>query len=600
MSDALAPPSDEELEQLLREREEREREEVLSALRGTEPGAPCPVCAAPLRAQALLGALTPFVRRPPLRCASCGLTVQAPPNALGWGMAMVVAAALAAGGMSAIFSAQRMADPGSQKLAFLGGALLFGGGLFLGYGVHGAGNLRLLEARALGMRRRRRAEDEASERANAPGDHPVEHHGGWFQENLEAVVVAVILALIIRHFAMEAFVIPTGSMAPTLYGDHFELGCPSCGYEFAVSKHEGEFARDADTLVEADCPLCGEGFTRELTPGDVHGGHKILVNKFSYDARPPERFEIAVFKYPEAPWKNYIKRLVGLPGETLEIRNGDLFVDGSVARKPDHVLDSIWIPVHDSSLVPSDRRRFWEPREGAAAWAQLEGGGLEARPPGREPVWAAFTRGIHDTYGYNRYAGGGSQHSVADLRVRAQVVPEAGATVRLAILESDRQVTARFETARANGKATFAVEVDGAVQERVEAPGLVPGRSVELTLAYADDRARLLIDGAPVLTWIDPFAPEDTYTSNVRVGASGAPTRFTRLRIDRDVYYLARRNSKYGLSQPLTLPKDAYFAMGDNSPNSEDGRAWGVVREGHLIGRAFLVFWPLGEVQRIR
>ena len=64
------------------------------------------------------------------------------------------------------------------------------------------------------------------------------------------------------------------------------------------------------------------------------------------------------------------------------------------------------------------------------------------------------------------------------------------------------------------------------------------GVPVELALCYADDRARLQINGRTVLSWDDPYAPDQTYTSNVRIGVAGAATRLERLRIDRDVFYV--------------------------------------------------------------
>ena len=50
------------------------------------------------------------------------------------------------------------------------------------------------------------------------------------------------------------------------------------------------------------------------------------------------------------------------------------------------------------------------------------------------------------------------------------------------------------------------------------------------------------------------------------------------------------------------MPEDSYFVMGDHSPNSEDSRKWGFVRRGHVIGKAFLVFWPVvpWQVKAIR
>src|ERR1700693_3435606 len=55
------------------------------------------------------------------------------------------------------------------------------------------------------------------------------------RETVEAIAVAFILALLVRGFEAEAFVIPTGSMAPTLMGRHKEITCPQCGYEYAVN-----------------------------------------------------------------------------------------------------------------------------------------------------------------------------------------------------------------------------------------------------------------------------------------------------------------------------------------------------------------------------
>jgi len=53
------------------------------------------------------------------------------------------------------------------------------------------------------------------------------------RQTLESIVVAFILAFVFRAFVIEAFVIPTGSMAATLYGEHMTFICPDCGYEYA-------------------------------------------------------------------------------------------------------------------------------------------------------------------------------------------------------------------------------------------------------------------------------------------------------------------------------------------------------------------------------
>ncbi len=67
-------------------------------------------------------------------------------------------------------------------------------------------------------------------------DEPQAREG--HRDTVEAIVVAFILALVVRGFEAQAFVIPTGSMAPTLMGRHKEIACPQCGFVYAVNASE--------------------------------------------------------------------------------------------------------------------------------------------------------------------------------------------------------------------------------------------------------------------------------------------------------------------------------------------------------------------------
>ena len=90
-------------------------------------------------------------------------------------------------------------------------------------------------------------------------------------------------------------------------------------------------------------------------------GDRILVSKFAYQFADPERWDVAVFKYPGGAKTNFIKRLVGLPGETLEIVEGILEIDGRRLEEP--YLKVAWFetqpPVEiseDSYFVLGDNR----------------------------------------------------------------------------------------------------------------------------------------------------------------------------------------------------------------------------------------------------
>ncbi len=174
------------------------------------------------------------------------------------------------------------------------------------------------------------------------------------RETVESIVVAFLLAFLFRAFEAEAFVIPTGSMAPTLYGRHKEANCTQCGHLITIgASEEVDEAGYLKSRIETSlCPNCRAPNLIKEAP--VFRGDRILVNKFPYELKSPSRWDVVVFKYPEEPKTNYIKRLVGLAGETILIRQGDLHrieKDGEVQvlRKADpNKQRELQILVHDN------------------------------------------------------------------------------------------------------------------------------------------------------------------------------------------------------------------------------------------------------------
>ena len=102
------------------------------------------------------------------------------------------------------------------------------------------------------------------------------------KEWINSIVVALVLTIVIRTYIVQAYKIPSGSMMPTL-------------------------------LV----------------------GDKLFVNKYLYRFEPPRRGDIIVFKYPVDPKKDFIKRLVGMEGDQVEIRDGKIYVNGKPLQDPD-------------------------------------------------------------------------------------------------------------------------------------------------------------------------------------------------------------------------------------------------------------------------
>lgn len=202
------------------------------------------------------------------------------------------------------------------------------------------------ERRAL--RGEKAAPGSTPERAKGDASGKTKRQDGT-RETVESIVIAFILAFLFRTFEAEAFVIPTGSMAPTLYGRHIDVECPQCGYAYRIGASDevdddGYFI--GKTVETALCPNCRfETRVKHLASGveylPVFKGDRILVNKFPYEFGEPRRWDVVVFQFPESPTKNYIKRVVGLPGETIAIRQGDVYVKTAddpvwrIARKED-------------------------------------------------------------------------------------------------------------------------------------------------------------------------------------------------------------------------------------------------------------------------
>jgi signal peptidase I len=152
------------------------------------------------------------------------------------------------------------------------------------------------------------------------------------REYSESIGVAIAIALVLRAFVVEAFQIPSGSMIPTLeVGDHIFVS------KFAYG--------------------LGIPFT------DV----KIL------ELRQPERGDVIVFKYPIEPGTDYIKRVVGLPGDVVEVRQHEVFINGHAMPR-----QRVPMPCHYSEsahpgLVPEDHDcEEWEETLGTKRHATIQ------------------------------------------------------------------------------------------------------------------------------------------------------------------------------------------------------------------------------------
>jgi len=373
--------------------------------------------------------------------------------------------------------------------------------------------------------------------------------GESIRETLDSIVIAFILAFLFRTFEAEAFVIPTGSMALTLMGAHKDHVCPECGtpYKVGASGENPERGRP-DLVTSSMCPNCRyrDRYNMDERP-PTYNGDRILVTKYSYDFAEPERYDVAVFKNPSLAKQNYIKRLIGLPGEEVMIWHGDIYVrklkpDGTpaepafrIARKPPEKALAVMQCVYDNDYVlPKLIERGWPSRwdgtvegkpgpwkttdlktfqtegevEGTAwlryqhyvpgeeAWRAVDFGPLD----GSQKARFARAQLITDFCEYNTYPHSASDvtylglHWVGDLAIECELTfrerPDDGEAV-LQLSEGKQRFECRI--AAKSGDVTLAMPDRD--EFKATAKGAVTGEGPHrLRFANVDDRLLLWVD----------------------------------------------------------------------------------------------------------
>ncbi len=401
---------------------------------------------------------------------------------------------------------------------------------------------------------------------------------GSIRDTVESIWVAIIVALVLRAFVLEAFVIPTGSMAPGLMGEHWDLVCPACGYEYAYGvprmtpEQAGRLNRSRPhPPAGAHCPNCRKPYHdgREF----LSGGDRVLVLKYLYRLVPPKPFDVVVFRNPQNNRENYIKRLIGLPGETIEIVHGDVFVSPTpqaprqIRHKPRVAQEAMWQTVFNNDYRPNgDYRRGvrspqWVP-SGRDVWrTDAYGRRFEyTGGPGAGELAFESDPGIFGPhYGYNALEGESAVDPdvdvCTDLRLSVEFIPaQAGATVALALSSFDDRFRAELS---ADGTARLLYRRQDWPGERWDSWGTAAlgalefGRGYEVALANADLSVRLVVDGSVVLEVSEGY-PKDYQTLKERVARAemvpvpvpqvhlsvwGGRCELRHLHLMRDVYY---------------------------------------------------------------
>ncbi|MEZ6058613.1 MAG: signal peptidase I [Planctomycetaceae bacterium] len=167
----------------------------------------------------------------------------------------------------------------------------------------------------------------------------------WLPTLLASVTMLVVLFFVVRPFLFETFVVPKNAMAPTLLGRHWKGTCPECGQSSFRSPIDDRNRWPDESLMICEKFHVSEGADVDKT---VHSGDSIIVTKFLM----PRRWDLAVFKLPSEPNVLYVKRLVGLPGETIHIQDGFVWVDGVRLTPPESLEGIEYLPAVPDWYMP--------------------------------------------------------------------------------------------------------------------------------------------------------------------------------------------------------------------------------------------------------
>ena len=443
-------------------------------------------------------------------------------------------------------------------------------------------------------------------------------------QTLAGMISSFAIAMAFRGFVFETFVIPTGSMAPTLMGQHARLASPITGYSYpfdTMPAYDPAFAQRpwgvADPMVSVDTAVASVSTAAVLQrsrPGD-----RILVLKYLFPLYEPERWDVVVFRNPSDPAGeavNYIKRLVGLPNEQVLLLDGDVFTaplgadrsQFAIAHKPEHVQRAIWQHVYDSDYEPIDvaevSKRLNRPWPGPP----FEATGFDLGKSDNRRIWTKDGDGpatlewrserlpITDWGSYNLLRQGMPvpRYAVSDVRFAASIDADSPASLAAEYTLSTRGRAMRF--ALGDGKATLRIEAQPAAAgepAKVLGEASVPftppaaGRPFAIECWHVDQRLSLWVNGVELVRLDDAFAsledrqrasfpatPLEQYVANpmtaqpmapqLSFATKGSPLRLSRVRVDRDLYY-----------RPAMLDTDPVAQPPQNGP-AITGPAFGV------------------------
>ena len=414
------------------------------------------------------------------------------------------------------------------------------------------------------------------------------------------------------------------SMAETLRGAHYRLRCADCRFPF---RYDAERPPSSGRTV---CPNCGY-VEHDLSKATLQPGQRVLIDRWAYRCRSPRRWDLIAVRVPHDPDYFEVKRVVGLPGERISIRQGDIYADGRIVRKTLRELRRMAVLVHDSAFEPhpagglpsrwqaltlpswtndgpnqrisagqtavagQDESDSKEPCDAQRqGWQIVPGGGFR-RPRTAacesEANWLVYQHWrcfasplartdasyVLDNYGYNQNESR-QLHRVRDLMFvcHLRTGSELG-TFQLRMSDGEDWFQADLELA---SRQVILYRNDQRLSV-MPLPDAAYAREVKLEFALCDRQVLLAVDEQTVACWPYEAAvggraglevPDRWQSRPVGIAADGMSIEIRRLQVFRDLYYLDPHGLGRDWTAPARLDSGQVLVLGDNVPVSRDSR----------------------------
>ena len=410
-----------------------------------------------------------------------------------------------------------------------------------------------------------------------------------------------VTVLLFRTFLIQGLFFPVriagDSMATRLLGRHLQVTCNQCNFTFScgigwIVQHQ-----------QGTCPNCGSE-DNPLGTAQIREGKRVFIERAAFFHRNPRRWEIVALKNPSSNNQLQVKRIVGLSGEQISIRHGDVYANGLIVRKSLEQLKALAILVYDDNYPgrPDKSITRFTPH---GKWHRNGLGYLVDSTLNRQPVRSSELetlryqhvectaeamhdqQGSHitDYYGFNPLLST-RRHYVTDILLQLQIQLLQPGILKINLhdgmapwqvsLDADRQCVSAF----CSDQLVSTVPCKLPLQTNL----LIDVATCDQRLLVAvEDKTILALPYNSDPTQFTPVAQPIGFQTDDQLKA-----RLSQLQISRDIYYLDPQGANQDWQAAHVLEQDEYFLLGDNAPISQDSRTtnWRVRRR-HLLGRVF-------------